>query len=132
MLNNFISWLKEQSFYEDTTIVITGDHLNQVVQDIYEDIDEDYTRALFNVFVNSESETTCDKNRTFTVMDLYPTTIAALGAEIEGERLALGTNLFSCEETLAEKFGLTEYSDELALNSKYYSKCLFHGECQTN
>ena len=35
------------------------------------------------------------KNRQFTHMDMYPTTLAAMGFNIEGNKLALGTNLFS-------------------------------------
>lgn len=27
-LVDFVSWLKEQSFYEDTSIIISGDHLS--------------------------------------------------------------------------------------------------------
>ena len=53
-------------------------------------------------------------------MDLYPTTLGALGAKIEGNRLALGTNLFSDEKTLIEKYGLTYVNDELSKNSRFY------------
>lgn len=38
-------------------------------------------------------------------MDMFPTALAAMGVKIEGDRLGLGTNLFSREETLAEKYG---------------------------
>ena len=53
-------------------------------------------------------------------MDLYPTTLAALGVNIEGNRLALGTNLFSDEETLIEKYGLEYINNELMKTSKFY------------
>ena len=53
-------------------------------------------------------------------MDLYPTTLAALGATIEGNRLALGTNLFSDEQTLIEKYGLEYVNNELMKVSKFY------------
>ena len=35
-------------------------------------------------------------------MDMFPTTLASLGAVIDGDRLGLGTNLFSDKPTLAE------------------------------
>ena len=53
-------------------------------------------------------------------MDLYPTTLAALGAKIEGDKLALGTNLFSEEQTLIEKYGLEYVDKELMKTSKFY------------
>ncbi|MEI3401952.1 MAG: hypothetical protein V8R51_06455 [Clostridia bacterium] len=54
-------------------------------------------------------------------MDLYPTTLAALGANIDGNKLGLGTNLFSNEETLIEKYGLKNVNDELTKISRYYN-----------
>ena len=35
------------------------------------------------------------KNRDFSTLDFFPTTLASLGVQIEGDRLGLGTNLFS-------------------------------------
>lgn len=35
-------------------------------------------------------------------MDMYPTTLAAMGFNIEGNKLALGTNLFSELPTIIE------------------------------
>ena len=51
---------------------------------------------------------------------MFPTTLAALGAQIEGDRLALGTNLFSSEETLEEKYGYDEVNDHLRQKSYFY------------
>ena len=51
---------------------------------------------------------------------MFPTTLAALGAQIEGDRLALGTNLFSSVETLEEKYGYDEVSDHLRQKSIFY------------
>ena len=45
-------------------------------------------------------------------MDMFPTTIASLGATIEGDRLGLGTNLFSGEQTLAEKLTFDQLNDD--------------------
>ncbi len=43
--------------------------------------------------------------RTYTTFDNFPTTLAAMGVTIEGNRLGLGTNLFSSEQTLSERYG---------------------------
>ena len=53
---------------------------------------------------------------------LYPTTLAALGATIKGNKLGLGTNLFSNELTLIEKYGVEYVNNELMKTSKFYNK----------
>jgi phosphoglycerol transferase len=53
-------------------------------------------------------------------MDIFPTVLAAMGFEIEGDRLGLGTNLFSEEKTLAEKKGLEWMDQEFSKSSDYY------------
>ena len=55
-------------------------------------------------------------------MDMFPTALAAIGCQIDGNRLGLGTNLFSSLETLAEKYGLEDLNKELAKHSDYYNK----------
>ena len=54
-------------------------------------------------------------------MDMFPTTIAALGGEIAGDRLGLGTNLFSATPTLAEEFGMEQLNAEVRKNSLFYT-----------
>ena len=66
------------------------------------------------------------KNRKFSTMDLFPTTLASLGVKFDGDMLGLGTNLFSNSETLIEKYGFEYVHDELSKKSKYYDdKFLF-------
>lgn len=67
------------------------------------------------------------KTTTISTLDLYPTTLAALGVQIEGNRLGLGTNLYSGEKTLAEKYGLDYLNVELLKDSKLYRKKLLYG-----
>lgn len=118
----FIEWISRQVWYGNTTIVIMGDH-RSMKTDFWDDIG-DYDRKVYNCFVNlpdglSAVQTT---NREFSVLDLFPTTLAAMGADIEGDRLALGTNLFSDEKTLPEEMGFKEFNAELKLYSNYYYK----------
>ena len=42
---DFVNWLKAQPFYENTTIVIVGDHLT-MDSDFCQDVPEDYTRGV--------------------------------------------------------------------------------------
>lgn len=119
MINDFITWVQEQDFGKDTVIIISGDH-NTMQEDFYENIDKDYIRTIYNVFINSGVEPINTKNRIFTSLDMYPSTLAALGVTIEGDRLGLGTNLFSEKETIAEEISLAKFNEELAKYSKYY------------
>lgn len=121
-VNEFVKWLQKQDFYENTTIIISGDH--PTMDNVY--MDEHYDgskgRRSYNCFINSAVDTSNNRKRKFTSMDLFPTTLAAMGTKIEGDRLGLGTNLYSDKKTLAEEYGYKYIDDELAKNSKYYNK----------
>lgn len=118
--DSFIEWVSEQEWFENTTIVITGDHLNMKA-DFWDDIG-DYKRKIYNCFINLPDDLTARQtaNREFSILDMFPTILAAIGADIEGNRLALGTNLFSEEKTLPEQMGFREFNNELKLYSNYY------------
>lgn len=121
-VGEFVKWIKKQEFYDNTTIIISGDHLT--MQSGFFELAEgqEYDKTVVNVIINSAVDTENTKNRQYSTMDLYPTTLAALGASIEGNRLALGTNLFSEEPTLIEKYGIENLNNELRKTSKYYDK----------
>ena len=116
---DFVAWIQEQPFYENTTIVISGDHLT-MDGDFMEDIDPEYTRSIYNCIIHAPAEPARVKNRQFSTIDLFPTTLAALGVKIDGDRLALGTNLFSERETLTEQFGYEFLEEELQKQSDFY------------
>lgn len=123
----FIEWVQKQVFYENTSIVIVGDHLT-MDSDFLDDIDPDYQRTIYNAFLNSgfEDKDIAKKNRQFNTYDIFPTVLATLNVEIKNNRLGLGTNLFSQEETLLEKYG-HDMNLELAKNSKYYQENFIYG-----
>jgi phosphoglycerol transferase len=82
-----------------------------------------YDRTVYNCFINSAVETTPRmEDRIFTPMDIFPTVLSAMGYSIEGDRLGLGTNLFSDKKTLAEEKGFEWLDTELSKTSKYYEK----------
>lgn len=122
----FVEWIKQQDFYENTSIVITGDHLS-MDGDYFNDIDSSYERTVFNLFINSVVDPIEITNREFYAMDIYPTTLASMGIEIEGNRLALGTNLFSSEPTLFEKYGIEYVNQELLYRSNYFNDKIILG-----
>lgn len=123
----FIEWIMEQDFYENTTIVVTGDHLS-MDNGYFADFDENYERTMVNLYINSVIETDYTLNREFYAMDIFPTTLASIGIEIEGNRLALGTNLFSGEKTLFEEFGIDYVTNELMYRSKYFTDHIVFGK----
>ena len=51
-----------------------------------------------------------------------------MGVEIEGERLGLGVNLYSTEETLLEEYGYKKLNEEMQKNSDYYSETLLYAK----
>ena len=120
----FIEWIQEQDFYDNTTIVISGDHLT-MDPEFLKDINEGYNRTVYNCIINSPIEAAKETNRTFGVFDMFPTTLAAIGATIEGDRLGLGTNLFSATPTLAETYGYEELNNELLKKSEFYNESFF-------
>lgn len=79
-------------------------------------------RSVYNTIINSRRKIKNNKNRSFTVMDMYPTTLSAIGANIKEDRLGLGTNLYSGKKTLSENYGINNLDRELKKQSKFYRK----------
>lgn len=116
-VTEFVHWVQQQDFYEDTAIVISGDHPTMDT-DFCNDVPEDYARKTYTAFINAAVQPELDARRDFSTMDMFPTTLAAMGVDIEGDRLALGTNLFSGTPTLSERFGYATQNAELNKHSK--------------
>ncbi len=116
----FVQWLKAQPFYENTTVVITGDHESMDRGYFDRNVDDRYERMVYHCILNAPLEPVREKRREYCAVDLFPTTLAALGFEIPGDRLGLGTNLFSSTPTLAESWGFERFNAELSKASEYY------------
>ncbi len=126
----FMDWLKEQPFYEDTTILISGDHLSMAAEYINSTYDRNYDRTVFHTLIHSTEQTVHNHNRIFTGFDMYPTILSAMGAKIEGERLGLGVNLFSGKKTIAEEIGLEKLDKELRRQSAYFKERIVGRNCR--
>lgn len=116
----FLEWCKQQPFYEDTVIIITGDH-PRMDTSLVSDVPY-LERTIYNCFINTDKDIDSLnlKNRVYTAMDIFPTTLSALNFEIEGNKLGLGTDMFSSEKTLAEEIGVEVLDGEINKYSKYY------------
>lgn len=116
-IKELIEWIQQQDFYENTTIVLCGDHLT-MDSDFCEDIDSDYVRKAYVAYINSAVEPEAAQwTREYTTFDHYPTALASLGVKIEGNRLGLGTNLFSSRQTILEEYGIDYVVEEVQKDS---------------
>lgn len=123
-LMEFIGWIQKQDFYDNTTIIIAGDHVTMDSAYIEQTNTKDFDRKTVFCIINpsDKNKDYVEKERLYTAVDLFPTTIAALGGTIEGNRLGLGVNLYSDEQTLIERY------DETYLNRQFYQYSKYYGE----
>lgn len=128
-VGEFVDWIKQQDFYENTTIVIAGDHLTPDSYYISNSGVTGFDRRTYVVIINPASGRVANgEKRLYTTLDLYPTTLSSLGVDIEGGRLGLGVDLYSGEPTLVEKYGMEYLNTELLKNSNFYTKKLLYNK----
>ena len=65
-VNDFINWIGEQSWSENTTIVVVGDHVSMNAT-FWDDLPKDYLRTIYNCIINPIADTNkvTTKNRSF-------------------------------------------------------------------
>ena len=118
-VSGFIDWIKQQDFYKDTAIVLCGDHPTMDSGFIKRSHLTHRERKAYVSFMNVPGNLK-ERPRRYTTTDLFPTTLRAMGVEIEGDRLGLGTDLFSERETLLESMGAEKLGEEFTKRSKFY------------
>lgn len=122
-ITEFVEWIKQQPFYENTEIVIVGDHLTMSSTIFNDKMD----RTVYDVYINSIlQDKSHTQNRQFTALDTLPTILESMGYTVDGHKLGLGVSLFSGEKTLLEQgISLDKLNTELDRQSKVYNKLLF-------
>lgn len=90
----------------------SGDHLT-MDSNFCDDVPSSYERKVYTTYINSAVQPETEDYREYSTMDNFPTTLASLGVEISGNRLGLGTNLFSSEETLIETYGKEQVNNRI-------------------
>ena len=103
-VTDFVRWIQQQDFYDNTTVVVTGDHTTMDA-DFCANIDSNYQRKTYTCFLNSAVEPQIKDHRDYCTIDLFPTILASLGVEMSSDRLGCGTNLFGTQQTLVEEHG---------------------------
>lgn len=124
-VEQFVRWIQQQPFYENTTIVLIGDHLS-MDKNFFQNTTPGYQRTTFNLILNPapgvrDIPTERLYNRQWSNFDMFPTLLTSIGAEIEGDRLGLGTDLFSGAPTLFEEDGVDEVNSVLEQRSNFYN-----------
>lgn len=127
VVGEFISWLKTTEFYKNTTVLIIGDHENMLKGFC----DDDAPRGRYNVILNGVKQPASDPHRrVFTPMDFYPTVLSAMGFEIEGDRLALGVDLYADIPTLAEINGIHALNNRLNAKSDFFDNYILGDDAE--
>ncbi len=120
-----IEWIQAQPWYENTTIVVTGDH-RSMDKEFFKDWDPSYNRTVVNFILNpaidEDLPDSVTKNRQWATIDMFPTILFAMGAQIEGDRLGMGTNMFSGKQTLVERDGAEFMNEQFVMRSPFYDK----------
>jgi len=118
---NFVKWVQSQPWYENTTIVITGDHF-------YMDgtfIPLNARRSIYNVYINSVIEPKEKNNRIFSAFDTLPSILDCMGIQYNANGLALGRSLFRNTKTLLEIYDISYLNSEIIKKSKVYESFLY-------
>ena len=128
----FVRWIQAQPFYENTTIVLIGDHLS-MDQKFFADIDPSYQRTCFNLILNPAPTVRHMPqkrmhNRQWASFDMFPTILSSIGVEIKGDHLGIGTDLFSGKQTLFEEYGVDFVNEELVKGSRFYNENILNGD----
>lgn len=125
-VNDFINYLKTLPIWNDTTVIMIGDHHTMSVRLTQEMLGFD--RRIYNAIVNPAimPQKNASRNRKFLTFDWYPTILASLGVKIEGERLGLGTNLFSGRKTIAEEVGYEVANKTMQKASYFFNEEIMH------
>lgn len=101
-LNDFIKWYKVQKFYDNTTLIIVGDHRKMGNNEREKD------EKLYNAFFNlpEELKKGVNKKREFNQIDLAPSVLEIAGVVLDSRKYGTGVSIFSDKKTLAEKINL--------------------------
>lgn len=122
---DFVRWVQQQDFYENTTIVLLGDHLlgPRVMGEVELPLQRTFKREIFNVVINPAISPEWDvtETRQIASFDFAPTMLESIGVILPQRRFGIGTSLLSAEPTLLERVGMDDYQNEMQKRS-----VLFH------
>lgn len=107
-LDKFLTSLRTRPFYENTTIIVFGDHCFMGTLLV-----KGFTnRKWVNFFINVPKDPILEERRLFSDIDMFPTILSSMNFDINGDKLGFGTDLFSDKKTLVEEIGLHSLNNE--------------------
>lgn len=125
-LDSFLKWAESQSWYENTVIVVVGDHTWPTFNELL-NLPQDSPLYWVNFFVNAHLPSVNSK-RDFSSFDMFPTVLEAMDVDIDGHRLGLGTSLFSTKKTLLERMPKKRLDSMLCEKSYQYDYFMYGGK----
>lgn len=121
ILADFLRDLKKLPDYENTVVVVTGDHLARK-NNLLPVLEKERNRTIFNMFLNIDDDFS-KRHTAFTAMDIGATVLDAAGLSANG-RLGLGRSLLRDEPTMLERYGKEKLESELMKKSDEYNSFL--------
>lgn len=113
---DFVMWLKESPYWENTTVVLMGDHIfPSRIKTIGKP-----SRGTYNVFLNLPENLKINKNMMFATFDMAPTILESLGIRLSERAFGLGRSLFADQNTLFQRMGRQKLKLQLIQDSKIY------------
>lgn len=129
MAQEFLDWLKEQEFYDNTTILVMGDHL--YMRDRLGTVFLPDDRLIYNVFVNTPDDSATPNatgRRQATMLDMGVSLLDVVGVKFPDNAFGLGRSIFADEPTLVERYGVKKLAESLSGRSDFYNSLFFSGE----
>lgn len=98
---DFISWLKNSPYWQNTNIIILGDHLlpGRIKTKRHP------KRSIFNVFLNLPQTHQISQDKQFSALDIPASILESLDFELKNHSFGLGRSIFSDEPSLLTKYG---------------------------
>ena len=93
VVTDFINEFKQTPYWENTSIVILGDH--PMFKPLSVHSDKDYKRTIYNVFLNLPNKLKINPKKAYTALDLAPSYLEILGINLPNQSFGLGRSIFS-------------------------------------
>lgn len=117
IVQKFLEWFEQSPYYDNTTVVILGDHLLPVRIKT----NGHPVRSTYNAFLNYPQGLSIDAKRHYSTLDIPATILESLNIKLKSHGFGLGRSLFSKEKTLAEKIS-ADLNLQLIKPSEIYNK----------